>query len=315
MKRLLRLKHFLFPHAGNYYKPHIFAKESVIAIILTILLVEGVYFFHTGVVLKKTGFLSAVLPAALAELANGDRAASGAPALARDAVLAKAAQKKADDMADRGYFSHISPEGKTPWYWLDAVGYKYSYAGENLAINFTDSMDVESAWMDSPEHRANVVKPQYTKIGIGIAQGMYEGQPTTFVVEFLATPAHVVAPSPPPGTAINNSADSSAPSTTNVSDANKVLSAQDEKSAGALAALASSPNHVLASILVGFVAIVALLLFLAIFVKTKVQHVGIIVGGALMLAIALILLYFNARSASSVKLPSDAQAASVSLTL
>lgn len=96
---------------------------------------------------------------------------------------------KAQDMATKGYFAHTSPEGKkTPWYWLKQVGYQYQYAGENLAINFTDSKDVTNAWMNSPTHKANIVKDKYTEVGTGIATGLYEGRETVFVAQVYANP-------------------------------------------------------------------------------------------------------------------------------
>jgi hypothetical protein len=108
-------------------------------------------------------------------------------------LLNQAAQEKADDMAQNGYFAHTSPDGKTPWYWLDQVGYNYSYAGENLAVNFTDSQDVTAAWMNSPEHRANILKANYTEVGTGVAEGMYDGNETIFVAQDFGTPV-VTAP-------------------------------------------------------------------------------------------------------------------------
>jgi len=94
-------------------------------------------------------------------------------------------------MAKNGYFAHTSPDGKTPWYWLEQVGYNYQYAGENLAINFSDSKDVTDAWMASPAHRANIVKGNYTDIGTGVATGLYQGQQTVFVVQDYANPLTV----------------------------------------------------------------------------------------------------------------------------
>jgi len=132
--------------------------------------------------------LASVLPGALVALTNQDRAVQGLSGVTENAVLNKAAQAAAEDMAVNGYFAHISPDGKDPWYWLNQAGYAYSYAGENLAVNFTDSQKVETAWMSSPTHRANIEKPQYTKIGIGIANGTYKGKESTFVVEFFAAP-------------------------------------------------------------------------------------------------------------------------------
>src|SRR3989338_5878655 len=102
-------------------------------------------------------------------------------------------------MATRGYFAHTSPDGLTPWHWLDVVGNNYSMAGEHLAVNFFESDDVDQAWMNSPTHRANIVKEGYKEIGIGIASGVYQGRNTTFVAQFFGTPIAVVqaAPSKP----------------------------------------------------------------------------------------------------------------------
>lgn len=132
--------------------------------------------------------LASVLPAVLSSLANDEREANDAPKLAVSPVLTKAAELKALDMAKKSYFAHTSPDGKTPWYWLDQVGYEYDYAGENLAINFTDSKDVTEAWMNSPKHRANIVKTSYTEVGTGIATGVFEGERTIFVAQVYANP-------------------------------------------------------------------------------------------------------------------------------
>jgi hypothetical protein len=98
-------------------------------------------------------------------------------------------------MAARQYFAHYSPDGTSPWYWFDEVGYVYAHAGENLAVHFSDSGEMVEAWMKSPTHRANIINQQYTEIGIGTARGRYEGFDTVFVVQLFGTPA---APLPPP---------------------------------------------------------------------------------------------------------------------
>jgi len=122
-------------------------------------------------------------------LANTDRAQSGvAGNLAEDARLDAAAQAVANDMAAKGYFSHVAPGGTTPWYWLKRAGYYYWSAGQNLAVNFDDAQSLNSAWMNSPTHRANIVNAGYSRIGIGIAHGTYHGKPATFIVEYFANP-------------------------------------------------------------------------------------------------------------------------------
>jgi uncharacterized protein YkwD len=141
----------------------------------------------------------------LVALTNDDRVGQGVPQLTENALLSTAAQEKADDMAEKGYFSHYSPLGTSPWYWFTAVGYYYTHAGENLAINFDTPTSVEAAWMASPTHRANIVRNLYTQVGIGIAHGMYLGKPTTFIVELFATPAATLtkADEPTPTLAVN----------------------------------------------------------------------------------------------------------------
>ena len=139
--------------------------------------------------LLRSPNVAAVVSAILVDLANGDRAESALGTLTVNPVLVAAAQAKANDMAIYGYFSHISPQGIDPWHWFEQAGYKFTYAGENLAVDFSDSADVNTAWMNSPTHRENLLNPKYTEIGIATAQGMYQGRLTTFVVQEFETPA------------------------------------------------------------------------------------------------------------------------------
>jgi hypothetical protein len=92
-------------------------------------------------------------------------------------------------MAQNGYFAHTSPEGKSPWYWFKQGGYVFNYAGENLAVDFSDSADVERAWMNSPTHRSNILNNKFTEIGVATAVGTLNGRQTTFVVQEFGTPA------------------------------------------------------------------------------------------------------------------------------
>ncbi len=133
--------------------------------------------------------LAAVVSSILVDLTNGDRAVSGLGILTVNPALVAAAQAKANDMAEHGYFAHVSPAGIDPWHWFKGAGYAFEYAGENLAIDFADSADVERAWMNSPTHRKNILDPHYTEIGIATAQGMYQGRLTTFVVQEFGAPA------------------------------------------------------------------------------------------------------------------------------
>ncbi len=152
-------------------------------------MLAALFFASVIVCVPFTTYASEALDAhSLIAFTNKDRVARGVKILVEDPLLNLAAERKAQDMAARGYFSHTAPNGKTPWSWLISLGYYYTRAGENLAQNFGDSASVERAWMQSPTHRANSMDELFTRVGVGIAHGMYQGAPTTFVVQFFATP-------------------------------------------------------------------------------------------------------------------------------
>lgn len=190
MKRMLaKLKTYFIPHQENDFKPHFFATTSVLALagaMTALFLLAAVQ--HISL-LRGNGMLASVISSVLVDITNEDRAEYGKGGLNVNPLLVEAAQLKANDMAAKSYFAHTSPEGVTPWHWLNQAGYAFSYAGENLAVNFSDSIDVGQAWMDSPGHRANILNGQFTEIGIATAEGVYEGAPTIFVVQFFGKPA------------------------------------------------------------------------------------------------------------------------------
>lgn len=314
-----RIKNYFIPTVGNKYHPHFFRKETAIAIGAVLVFLQIGYFVHTTLVFNKTGFLAAVLPGVLTALTNDDRAKNGVGTLIEEPLLTVAAQKKAADMAEKGYFAHVAPDGTTPWHWLDLVGYNYSYAGENLAVNFTESKDVEDAWMKSPTHRANIVKSEFTRIGIGTAQGVYQGKEVTFVVQFFATPASATTkpasiPIPAKTTSVR-SVPATELATAGVAPSN-VLGSETESSTATsnpvvdgIVSAAASPNQTLLYILGGLIGFIALLLFLAIFMHVKVQYLGVIGGGLLLLALAIGSFYFTAEThVSNVDVPTDSQA-------
>jgi uncharacterized protein YkwD len=104
----------------------------------------------------------------LLSLVNQDRVEHGLPALTLDPVLNLAAMAKAQDMTSKNYFAHTSPSGATPWHWFKTLGYAYTYAGENLAEGYTDAIELEQSWMSSETHRANILSPHYSDVGLAI---------------------------------------------------------------------------------------------------------------------------------------------------
>lgn len=142
---------------------------------------------------NSTLLVGTVLPALVVEQTNTERTERFAPLLRRNHVLDEAAARKAEHMAAQGYFSHYSPEGVSPWHWFDEVGYTYAFAGENLAVHFSDSTEVVEAWMQSPPQRDNILSGNYTEIGVGTAKGSFQGHETVFVVQMFGSPAEKVA--------------------------------------------------------------------------------------------------------------------------
>ncbi len=146
-------------------------------------------FLFTGLQVKlwqsSKFLLSSVLPAVVVDLTNEERKHNNVGLLYRNKLLDEAAQLKAEDMAAKSYFSHNSPDGKTPWYWFDKVGYKYSHAGENLAIHFSDSKELVDSWIKSTPHHKNIISDKFTDIGIGVAEGYFEGKKTVYIVQLF----------------------------------------------------------------------------------------------------------------------------------
>jgi uncharacterized protein YkwD len=120
----------------------------------------------------------------IVDLVNRDRISHGLPELSVSPLLSEAAYSKARDMVEKNYFAHTSPSGLSPWHWFQALGYDYSYAGENLAEGFSNAQELENSWMNSPKHRANILSPFYSQIGLAVVN---EGA-TSVVVQFFGAP-------------------------------------------------------------------------------------------------------------------------------
>lgn len=100
-------------------------------------------------------------------LANTFRQQEGCGPLSIDAALTSAAQKHASDMANRGYFSHNTPEGVTFDQRIRNAGNSRPGA-ENIARGADNAKDVMRMWMDSPGHRANILNCDLSSIGVGL---------------------------------------------------------------------------------------------------------------------------------------------------
>ncbi|MFE2178364.1 CAP domain-containing protein [Kitasatospora sp. NPDC059462] len=105
------------------------------------------------------------------DLVNAERARAGCGPLTADARLATAAQVHSDDMADRNFFDHASPEGTHADQRIEGAGYRWSTWGENIARGQKDPAAVMESWMNSPGHRANILNCSFRQIGVGVRTG------------------------------------------------------------------------------------------------------------------------------------------------
>jgi uncharacterized protein YkwD len=108
------------------------------------------------------------------DLVNQERAKAGLSPLAPDPELTEVARKHSADMFARGYFAHDTPEGKSPFDRMHDAGVRFLTAGENLALAPTLSI-AHTGLMNSPGHRANILRPQFGRVGIGVMDGGMRG--------------------------------------------------------------------------------------------------------------------------------------------
>lgn len=106
----------------------------------------------------------------MVNLVNQERIKAGLAPLTIDYTLVKLARMKSQDMIAKGYFGHISPTYGSPFDMMTKAGVTYRTAGENIAGAQTVEM-AHTNLMNSPGHRANILNPNYTRIGIGIIDG------------------------------------------------------------------------------------------------------------------------------------------------
>ncbi|HEK4968211.1 TPA: sporulation protein [Clostridioides difficile] len=104
------------------------------------------------------------------DLVNIERAKAGLNPLTLDSSISNVATKKSQDMIDNNYFSHNSPTYGSPFDMLKKFGISYKTAGENIAIGQKTPKEVVNAWMNSEGHRKNIMNPNFSKIGVGVAQ-------------------------------------------------------------------------------------------------------------------------------------------------
>jgi uncharacterized protein YkwD len=126
---------------------------------------------NTAVLLKPQAELNAY-ENAVAALINEYRVASGLNAIAYEPTLTYVAKLRSQDLMDRNYFSHYTPEGTTVFNLFRANGIKYKIGGENLGqarpAGIGSPEAFLNAWQNSSAHNANMLRNGYNYIGVGM---------------------------------------------------------------------------------------------------------------------------------------------------
>jgi hypothetical protein len=182
------LRHLFIPHESNNQKAKILHPSSLSLIAVGLIAFQLVLGFANKSFPQVLGYAANISPAEVIRLTNVQRAANGLSALSESSILDAAALAKGNDMLAKGYWAHFAPDGTTPWSFFLSFGYKYKYAGENLARDFQDANSAVNAWMNSPSHRENILNPNYNDIGIGVVEGSLAGADTTIIVQFFGSP-------------------------------------------------------------------------------------------------------------------------------
>lgn len=279
--------HFM-PHEGNSYQPHFLRSENTKTLVIVLLVSQALFFIFTFFVIPNSKQVAAIIVSTLVEQTNSERLKIKLGTLTQSELLKKSAQLKADDMAEKGYFSHNTPDGKNPWFFFNKVNYKYQFAGENLAVNFVDSKDVTDAWMNSKTHRDNLLNSKYTEVGISTALGKYKGRDAIFIVQHFGKPISSI--SLKNDNIINTSLVQNAAKT---NGNNNVLGAQSEQKIAPWSMFISLTSKFNISVELAIALLSLISLLIAILVKIKIQHPIIIANGVIIISIAALFILIN----------------------
>src|SRR3989338_8315149 len=186
---LRHLHNFFIPHAGNDHRPHALRPRALkwyVALLVGVKVIAVTLLFSSYPDFAR---LSGDIAEEVVRMVNASRAQLALSPLILDPALTRAAELKAQDMLGRGYFEHVSPDGKMPWEWITTQSYRFQSMGENLAMDFTTGESAHLALMQSDTHRTNILEKRYQNIGIGVASGNFAGRETNILVEFFAAPS------------------------------------------------------------------------------------------------------------------------------
>jgi hypothetical protein len=187
MSALKLLAHLFLPHESNNQKAKLIHSSSLGIFVLFIVSFQLILNAIPKTLPSVLGYAANISPSEVIRLTNERRTANGLSSLSENKSLDAAALAKGQDMLSKGYWAHFGPDGTSPWTFFTNFGYKYQYAGENLARDFSSPQGAVEAWMNSPTHKENILNPKYKEIGIGVVEGSLGGADTTIIVQFFGT--------------------------------------------------------------------------------------------------------------------------------
>ncbi|MCD6500765.1 hypothetical protein J7K42_01965 [bacterium] len=301
-KIAVKLKIIFVPCEENSYRPKFLESKFLFYYLLVVVLLKFV-FISFLFYFPNTPFFAEISRITLIELTNQQRKDLGLNPLRENPLLNKAAQLKAQDMLNKGYFSHQSPDGTTPWYWFRKANYNYQVAGENLGIGFLDSEEIYRAWDNSPSHRANLLNPKYQDIGIAILKGNFKGNEATVVVQLFGSPQQsLVEPKKKRVEGVVETAPVSAPETEpeqkseqrqKQGDIQEEVKGETSTFFNFLKFMTKKYNNLLHKIISYSLIFIVSALFLNVFVRFDIQHKDLILKTVLIGAILVLFIFIS----------------------
>jgi uncharacterized protein YkwD len=184
--------HYIIPTQKNGYRARLLGTPALAIMMLALILVN-ILAAPISVAAQQVN----VSQSTLLQSHNRERREQDLPPLKLNQALVTSAQRKAQAMLQSDCWSHYCPDGKSPWDFFQEAGYEYQVAGENLAEGFPNVEDVMVAWMNSPTHRDNIIKPDYEEVGFGIVRGNFQGKTDNIIITVhFGTPRRVFGTQP-----------------------------------------------------------------------------------------------------------------------
>ncbi len=187
MDKVSVLAHYFYPRHSNNHRAKLIHSSSFILFALFLVVYQFILNAFPIVGIKVLGYAANISTDEVIRLTNEKRSEAGVSALEYSPLLSQAAKAKGEHMLEYDYWAHTAPDGTEPWKFFTDVGYKYRYAGENLARDFSNPQSAIDAWLASPSHRDNLLSTKYKEIGIAVVEGDLGGVETTLIVQLFGT--------------------------------------------------------------------------------------------------------------------------------